>query len=153
MKKLAFALMLLSVAELAGAGVQRAPATQPIVRGCWIRLLPEEAPSAGYFDILNHGDRPVVLTGVETDAFASSMLHETQHNDWGATGVVMVPRVMVPAHGELGFMPGGYHVMLERPRRGLHIGDRLMLSLRFAPDQVVATECAVTGPGWVPPAT
>lgn len=150
MKKVILAIALVSTTQLASARIPATTTVAPTVRGGWVRLLPGDTPSAGYFRILNGNDRPLALSGVRTDAFGSSMLHETRRDRNGVAGMYMVPQVTIPAHGERVFAPGSFHVMLVQPRRSLHVGDRLSLSLRFAPDQVVTTECALMAPGWIP---
>ncbi|MGN6579062.1 MAG: copper chaperone PCu(A)C [Bordetella sp.] len=116
------------------------------VQDCWIRLLPGAAPSAGYFTIENSGDQPVSLTGAHTDAFGMAMLHETHKDSKGVMGMSAVHDVPVPAKGRLAFAPGGYHVMLEKPARPLHIGDKVALTLAFGGDRALTTQCEARSP-------
>ncbi|WP_255209024.1 copper chaperone PCu(A)C [Paraburkholderia youngii] len=87
-----------------------------MVSDCWIRSMPGDEPSGGYFKLMNMGDKPVDLKGVSTEAFGMSMLHQTQTT--GSTSkMVMVDKVTVPANGTLTFAPGGYHVMSEKAQK------------------------------------
>jgi copper(I)-binding protein len=55
---------------------------------------------------MNMSDRPVDLTGVESDAFGMAMLHQSQSNG-DMSKMVMVDMATVPANGTLTFAPGG----------------------------------------------
>ena len=50
------------------------------VRDCWIRSMPSNLPSSGYFVVANNGDRPATLTGVATPAYGMAMLHRSESN-------------------------------------------------------------------------
>ena len=115
------------------------------VQDCWIRLLPGSAPSAGYFTIENSGSQSVSLTGVRTDAFGMAMLHQTSQDKQGVMGMSAVHDVPVPAKGQLVFAPSGYHVMLEKPAKPLHVGDKVALTLLFG-GQALTTQCDARSP-------
>ena len=116
------------------------------VQDCWIRLLPGSAPSAGYFTIENSGDQPASLAGAHADAFGMAMLHETHKDSKGVMGMSAVRNVPVPAKGRLAFAPGGYHVMLEKPARSLHVGDKVALPQVFGVGQALTTQCEARTP-------
>jgi len=125
--------------------VLAAPASV-MVSDCWIRTLPGNLPSAGYFSVMNMSGNPVDLTGVKTDAFGVAMLHQTQSN--GSTSkMVMVEKATVPANGTLKFAPGGYHVMLENPKQPVKVGTSIPLTLSFSDGETVTSECAVKKAG------
>ena len=46
-----------------------------------IRLVPGGAPMAGYFTLSNHGEAPVRLVSVRSDAFGGAMIHRTVVED------------------------------------------------------------------------
>ena len=122
------------------------PAPQGVsARDCWVRLLPGGVPSAGYFTIENSGGQPVSLTGVRSDAFGMAMLHQTSQDQQGRMSMSAVHDVPVPAMGRLAFAPGGYHVMLEKPAKPLHVGDRIALTLLFG-NEALTTQCDVRSP-------
>lgn len=123
-----------------------APSASVMVSDCWIRALPGDLPSGGYFKVMNMSDRPVDLTGVETDAFAMAMLHQTQSNGSTST-MVMVDKATVPAHGTLAFAPGNYHVMLEHPRQPLKVGSAIALTFAFSDGEKTTAQCVVKSPG------
>ena len=135
---------LLLAALLCGASFQAfaaGPATVS-VSDCWIRALPGDLPSGGYFKASNAGDQPVDLVGVSSDAFGMAMLHQTQ-SQGSTSSMVMVHQVAVPAHGSLVFAPGNYHVMLEQPKQPLKIGSTIPLTFAFGDGQKVTAGCTV----------
>jgi copper(I)-binding protein len=123
-----------------------APAGSMVVSNCWIRSLPGDLPSGGYFTMMNMSDSSVDLTGVETKTFRMSMLHQSLSNG-GTTSMVMIDKVTVPPKGTLTFAPGNYHVMLEKPTKPLKIGASIPLTFVFGDSEKVTTECAVKSPG------
>lgn len=138
----------LFVAALCGASIAaHAAAPAPLsVSDCWIRALPGDLPSGGYFKVANAGDQPVDLVGVASDAFGMAMLHQTQSQ--GSTSTMeMVHEAPVPAHGSLTFAPGSYHVMLEHPKQPLKIGTSIPLTFAFSDGEKVAAQCQVKSAG------
>ncbi len=116
------------------------------VSACWIRALPGDLPSGGYFTATNTGDRPVDLVGVSSDTFGMAMLHQTQ-SEGSTSTMVMVARASVLAHGSLAFAPGNYHVMLDHPKQPLKIGASIPLTFSFSDGEKVTSECIVKSPG------
>ncbi|QYD71132.1 copper chaperone PCu(A)C [Paraburkholderia edwinii] len=116
-----------------------------MVSDCWIRLLPGDLPSGGYFSVMNMGHKPVDLLRVQTDAYGSAMLHQTVSNG-SMSKMDMVDKVSVPADGTLAFKPGGYHVMLEQPKRPLKVGDRIPFIFVFSDGEHLQAECETKSP-------
>ncbi|MGF6871097.1 copper chaperone PCu(A)C [Paraburkholderia sp. MM5477-R1] len=126
------------------AGAAAAPASV-MVSDCWIRLLPGDLPSGGYFSVMNMSGKPIDLTAVQTDAYGMAMLHQTQSN--GSTSkMVMVHKATVPVNGTLSFTPGGYHVMLEQPKKPLKVGMSIPFSFTFSDGEQVKAECETKSP-------
>ena len=137
-RKLLFAALLCGSSIQAFAGAAAAVS----VSDCWIRALPGDLPSGGYFKASNTGDQPVNLTGISTDAFGMAMLHQTQ-SQGSTSSMAMVHQVAVPAHGSLVFAPGNYHVMLEHPKQPLKIGTTIPLAFSFSDGEKVTASCAM----------
>jgi copper(I)-binding protein len=112
------------------------------VRDCWIRSMPPNLPSSGYFTVVNETDKPASLTGAETSAYGMAMLHRSESNGSTAT-MTMVESAEVPAHGTLAFAPKGYHLMLEQPSKAVKVGATVPLSLTFADNSKLDTTCIV----------
>ncbi|WP_042264215.1 copper chaperone PCu(A)C [Paraburkholderia heleia] len=119
-----------------------APPSAVTVSGCWIRSMPGDTPSGGYFSLMNISDNPVDLVGVSTAAFGMSMLHQTQSS--GSTSkMVMLEKATVPANGTLAFAPGGYHVMFEKSEKPLAVGSTIPVTFKFSDGSTVQVPCAV----------
>ncbi|WP_322034005.1 copper chaperone PCu(A)C [Paraburkholderia sp. J76] len=113
-----------------------------MVSDCWIRSMPGDTPSGGYFKLMNMSDKNIDLVGVSTDAFGMSMLHQTQSS--GSTSkMVMVDKASVPANGSLAFAPGGYHVMFEKAKKPLTVGSAIPVTFKFSDGENVEAQCAV----------
>ncbi|WP_244813589.1 copper chaperone PCu(A)C [Caballeronia sp. Lep1P3] len=111
-------------------------------RDCWVRAMPPNLPSSGYFVVANDGDKPATLTAADTPAFGMTMMHKSE-NKGGTATMSPVASVDVPAHGTLQFAPKGYHLMMEEPGKPLKIGSTIPLTLSFADKSSVKVDCAV----------
>lgn len=115
------------------------------VENAKLRLLPGNLPAAGYFDLSNSDNQPVVLTGASSDAFAGVMLHRSMLND-GMASMQHLSQVEVPAGGKLSFSSGGYHLMLMQHQRTLALGDRVQVTLHFADGRSVPVTFTAVAP-------
>ncbi|KMZ12009.1 Copper metallochaperone [Candidatus Burkholderia humilis] len=129
------ALTCASIASLAQAAPFEA-------RDCWVRAMPPNLPSSGYFTVTNNSDKPATLTGVDMPAFGMSMMHKSDTKN-GTASMSPVDTIDVPAHGALQFAPKGYHLMLEEPAKPLQVGSTIPLTLSFADKRTVKVDCAV----------
>jgi periplasmic copper chaperone A len=134
----------LSLCALLGASLTAlsAHAAPLAVSDCWIRSMPPNLPSSGYFTLTNSADQPAKLTAAATPAFAMAMLHKSESNGSTST-MVHVDAAEVPAHGTLRFAPKGYHLMLEQPAQALKVGSTIPLTLSFADKSSVEASCVV----------
>ncbi|TLX23082.1 copper chaperone PCu(A)C [Thermomonas fusca] len=98
----------------------------------WTRAVPAVAPVAGGFlTVVNKGDADDRLLRVESDIAQRVELHQMR-NDGGVMRMRALPEgVVVPAHGKLVLKPGGYHLMLIKPRRALVAGGHFEATLVF----------------------
>jgi len=112
----------------------------------WLRYIPGGAPSAGYFTLSNNGDRPLSLVGAECADFGMVMMHRTIERG-GISTMRPVHEVTVAPGKTVSFAPGGYHLMLMRPRHPLRPGGRLPVMLRFADGSSLPVEFLVKSPG------
>jgi copper(I)-binding protein len=115
------------------------------IESCWIRLLPQQLPAGAYF-IIKNDSTAATLTGVRSEAYGSSMLHQSQ-TAGGMAKMEMAHDIPVPAHGELVFAPGGYHVMLQKPTHLISVGDKLRLDFQFAGGASIPVMCEVRPAG------
>ena len=113
-----------------------------VVSGAWIRYLPGDIPSAGYFTLANKGSVGVELTGAESAAFGKVMLHQTVEQN-GVAKMVMVRALPIAPGAKLVFRPGGYHLMLTHPKKTLSIGSKVPITLNFKDGTRVRVEFEV----------
>lgn len=115
----------------AGLYVTVAGASGAMVENPWVREAPPMAPALGAFMVLhNHGAAPLVLVGAECAVAAEVQLHRTVM-DGGMARMVHQPSIEIPAHGQLEFKPGDYHLMLMQPKRVLKAGEKVDITLKF----------------------
>jgi len=101
------------------------------VRDAWIREAPPGmSMMAGYMELRNNTSRPQVLVAASSSGFESAMIHRTIVKD-GMAGMVHAPRIELAANASLIFAPGGYHLMLMKPKRTLRAGDPVVVNLEF----------------------
>ncbi len=128
------------------AATSQAGAPQGVsVDGCWIRSMPAQLPSGGYFVIHNASAQALRLTGIATPAFGQTMLHQTIEQN-GMARMVHADTIEVPAHGELAFKPGGYHAMLERPTAELVVGNKVAMTFLFGDGGQLQADCELRSP-------
>ncbi|MGA7985218.1 MAG: copper chaperone PCu(A)C [Burkholderiales bacterium] len=112
------------------------------VSGAWLRYIPGGAPAAGYFTLTNRGDKPLSLVGAECPDFGMVMIHRTIERG-GISTMRPVHELAVAPGKSVAFAPGGYHLMLIRPKHPLVPGGRLPITLRFADGSSLAVEFIV----------
>ncbi len=106
--------LLLSVSLICGF----AQAT-PQISNATVRLpLPGKTVSAGYFSIDNPANDNVKLLNATSPQFESIELHNHINVD-GMLRMVKVDEFEVPARTTIHLQPGGYHLMLFRPKSPL----------------------------------
>ena len=101
------------------------------VRDAWIREAPPGVGvMAGYMELRNNRSRPQVLVAASSSDFESATIHRTIIKD-GIAGMVHAPQVELKANASLIFAPGGYHLMLMKPKRTLRAGNPVVINLEF----------------------
>jgi copper(I)-binding protein len=113
-----------------------------IVSEAWIRYLPGDIPSAGYFTLKNVGRSAVKLTGADSAAFGKVMLHQTVEEN-GVARMVMVKALPLAPGAKLVFHPGSYHLMLMHAKKRLSIGSKVPITLNFEDGTRVRAEFEV----------
>jgi copper(I)-binding protein len=109
----------------------------------WVREAPPGTEiNAAYFTLRNEDGAAHILTGAVSPQFDRAELHATRVSG-GQVRMQRVEAVEVPAHGSVRFEPGGYHLMLIRPRRPLQAGDSVTLTLQFKDADAVTIQAPV----------
>ncbi|PHP65946.1 hypothetical protein CSC94_16645 [Zhengella mangrovi] len=124
-------LLLAALAALAGGHAALAAGPSLSLQDAWFRMVVPGRPAAGYFTLRNDGDTRATLVGAASPACGMASLHRSMESD-GVVKMVPVEAIAVPAHGELRFAPGGYHVMCMQPAAAMAPGAAVSLTLRFA---------------------
>ena len=106
----------------------------------WFRYLLPTTPAGGYVTLRNTSGSPSVLTGADSPACGSIMLHRTESSG-GVERMIGVSSITVPPHGTFAFSPGGYHIMCIQPK--MHAGERVPVTLNFADGSQVSASFVV----------
>ncbi len=113
-----------------------------------LRWLPNELPAAGYVTLINHSDKSVDLMAVESPDYQMVMLHQTVST--GTTQKMhMVDTLTIPARSQIKIEPGGYHVMLEKPKRAIQPGGIVQVRFHFSNGEKLDTPFPVKSPAAV----
>jgi copper(I)-binding protein len=108
------------------------PPEGPIqIKDGWVRWLPADLPAGGYLTLVNTGSVAVMLTGATSADYGSVSLHQSRPQG-GTTQMVAVNSIRVEPHATLDFASTGYHLMLLAPKRALHPGDHIGVTLTFS---------------------
>ncbi len=141
------------VALLLGAALAASPAAfaaahdaQVRVSDAWIRWLPAGLPAGGYMRLHNDGAHMVALIGASSADYGQVMLHRSEMQD-GTMRMLPVSKAEIPAHGDLVFAPGGYHIMLMQPRKPVSPGQQVPITLKFSDGTRLEVPFAVRKPG------
>jgi copper(I)-binding protein len=140
-----WACLLLSTAAMS------APAQAPVqIKAGWVRWLPGELPAGGYLTLVNTSSVPVVLTGAASADYGSVSLHQSRLQD-GNTQMVPVGSIAIAPHSTLDFQAVGYHLMLLQPKRTLHAGEHVDVTLTFASGATLTGQLELRGPDALSP--
>jgi len=122
------------------------PATgfaETTIEEAWVRLPPPVADTAAaYMKIENHGDHDVEITGIETTIATSPEFHSMEMHD-GMMNMQKMEKVIVPAHGEISFSPGGNHLMLVGLTTPLKAGSHIMMTLKTSDGESIMVHAEV----------
>lgn len=113
------------------------------VTGAWIRWLPVGLPASGYMQMHNDGTGALALVGAASLDYGQ--LHHSEMRN-GTMEMLPVCKVEIPAHGSVAFQPGGYHIMLMRPRHDIKPGDEVPITLKFSDGSQMCVQFSVRKP-------
>ena len=137
-----FCLVIAGVA--AGATAVRAAEQGVVVSDPWMRFIMPARPAAGYFPLANKTSRLRTLVGASSPACGMLMLHRSV-SESGVERMTMLKGVDVPAHGDVVFAPGGYHLMCMSPSAAMIPGRSVPVTLRFRNGDEVTASFSVRG--------
>ena len=97
----------------------------------WVRAPAPFAHALGGFMLLkNHSDIPVTLVQAKADGFDEVMLHQSI-NENGMHRMEHAENIVIPAHGEVKFQHGSYHIMFMGLHKKALPGDKIPVKLVF----------------------
>lgn len=133
------------------AGAVQANDTVPIkaVDG-WLRVLPGALPAGGYVTFENTSDRALSIVSAQSGDYGDAMIHRSS-TEGGMGRMEMVDSVPLPPKAKVAFTPGGYHVMLMKPRHPVKAGDTVSVTFTLSdgetlPVKLLARPANATGP-------
>jgi periplasmic copper chaperone A len=98
----------------------------------WIREAPPTAKALAAFMLIeNRSDKPRTLISANCSAFEKVEIHKSFQRD-GMMQMEQQHELVIPANGQKRLAPGGYHLMLMRPKQPLKAGDQIDVTLQFA---------------------
>jgi periplasmic copper chaperone A len=115
----------------------------PKVEKAWIRAAPPAATMlAGYAQVRNDCELPLLLVGAKSPDFMMAQVHESRVEN-GTSRMERARRSVLPAKGMFALAPGGHHLMLMHPRRLLPEGSVVKIDLLLEDGRRVPAEFRV----------
>jgi copper(I)-binding protein len=144
--KLRIGFAAIAVAVVAALTGCAAPATTPdpvesalTITDVWVRAVPDlaEGNMTGVFmTVENSSDEDLyLLGGTDTTGITETPLeaHEVVADDSGEMVMQLAEGgILVPAHGSVQLMPGGYHIMYWDLTKVINVGDTITLDLNVS---------------------
>ena len=114
-----------------------------VFRDPWIAAAPPGVSvQAAYMQLQNTGDNTVILTNIESLDFERVELHQSVMND-GMASMRHLENYKFHKDHTLKMTPGGYHLMLFKPKRRLQEGDSSELRFSFSNGEQIAITAPV----------
>jgi copper(I)-binding protein len=99
------------------------------IREAYVREMPPgQSTSAAFMNLTNTSNRPIAIVAATSDGAGQAEIHR-HRNQNGMMQMERATRVEIPAHGQLSFAPGGYHLMLINLKRSFRAGDKINITL------------------------
>lgn len=110
----------------------------------WVRAFPETAhATAAFMKIENNSSEDKILKSAQCEYFDAVELHLTVMEK-GVGRMIPQESIIIPAHGEMLFKPGSYHIMLIKPNHFVNQGDIVPITLIFEDQTQLSIEAIVT---------
>ncbi|MDH3948219.1 MAG: copper chaperone PCu(A)C [Gammaproteobacteria bacterium] len=109
----------------------------------WVAEAPPVAPvMGGYMKIENETNKPISITRASCPEFDAVEIHEMSMSG-GMMKMREIEKLDIPAGGKVELKPGGYHLMLIKPKKPFKKGDTLTVTLHTADGQSQAVKMEV----------
>ncbi len=97
----------------------------------WIKNLPMAVPvRAGYMSIINNQAHTATIEWLTSDAFARIEIHRSIEKD-GLVSMQPVHTLAIGPGESLQLAPGGLHLMMMNPLKGLVPGNKIILTIGY----------------------
>lgn len=100
-------------------------------------MLPGGKSTAGYFTLVNHSDKTVTITQVQSDLSSRIEIHEHIMQDGMMKMQQVKNGIEIKPHGKVSFEPGGYHLMIFKDKKKIRKGTKFELKLLLSGNQTV----------------
>lgn len=152
MKKLRIGIAAVAVALVAALTGCAAPAPTPesvesalTITDVWVRAVPDLADgdmTGVFMTVENSSDEDLYLTGgTDTTGLTETPLeaHEVVADDSGEMIMQMAEGgILVPAHGSVQLMPGGFHIMYWELANPINVGDTITFDLNVSDGSTIS---------------
>ncbi|MBR85326.1 MAG: hypothetical protein CMM29_00805 [Rhodospirillaceae bacterium] len=102
------------------------------VSDSWVRSAPPNVKMhAAYLTLYNHAATDVEIVGVESPQYERAEIHHSNVVDGVAT-MMKQDQIAIAPGGMLKMVPGGFHVMLIKPKQPVRDGDKIDLKFHFS---------------------
>ncbi|RMH43858.1 MAG: copper chaperone PCu(A)C [Gammaproteobacteria bacterium] len=102
----------------------------------WLRLMPPGAGmTAGYVELFNPSQHPIVVTEVKCPELGQCMIHETVRDQKGTMTMRHVSELTIPAEGSVRLVPGAKHLMVMGLTKPLSDGTEVIIEFCDAEQQ------------------
>jgi copper(I)-binding protein len=110
-----------------------------------VRVGAPTGPNAAVYFTARGAGEDDALIGATTEVAAGVEIHETNTSDSGTMSMQSLPRLDLPAGGQLVLEPGGYHLMLLQVEH-LEVGDTISVTLTWEVAGEMTVEAEVVDP-------
>jgi copper(I)-binding protein len=102
-----------------------------VIKDSWVREAPPNSRVlAGYFTLLNDDKKDHVIISTRSKDFVEIEIHLSKVQQ-GMMKMEKQDKVLLPKGEMFHFKPGGYHLMLIKPKRKLRSGDKVEIILEL----------------------
>jgi hypothetical protein len=108
-----------------------AQTTDVEIKQAYVRTpIPGNTVTSGYFTLINHSEKPLILVGASSDISPKIEIHEHTMTD-GMMQMRQLAQVIVEAYGKVEFKPYGLHLMIFDVQPELKSNTTANIALQF----------------------
>ena len=121
----------------------KAYSSEMMAHDAYVRLLPPTSKTtAGFMNLMNHGNTDMKLIKVESDIAEKVEIHNHTMVD-GMMKMRQVKEIQINKHKMVELKPGGYHIMFIGLKKPLSEGQIIKMKLYFANKLSIDVEAPV----------